>query len=235
MAIGFGGNDHQIEFNEIYRVCYESNDAGAMYAGRNWTMRGTVIRYNYLHDISGFEGRGCVGVYLDDQYSGTQVFGNVFVRVTRAAMIGGGRDCTIENNVFVDCVPATHVDARGLGWAADGFEGLKQSLEQMPYQQPPWSTRYPQLVNILKEDPMAPRGDVIARNICVGGRWGDFEDKAKPMVTFRDNLLDADPRFVDTAHGNYQLRSDSPAWRLGFQRLPLDKIGLYRNEDRPRL
>jgi hypothetical protein len=90
-------------------------------------------------------------------------------------------------------------------------------------------------VNILKEDPMAPRGDVIARNICVGGRWGDFEDKAKPMVTFQDNLLDADPRFVDPAHGNYQLRPDSPAWRLGFRRLPLDKIGLYRNEDRPRL
>jgi hypothetical protein len=155
--------------------------------------------------------------------------------VTRAALIGGGRDCTFENNVFVDCVPATHVDARGLGWAADGFEGLKQSLEQMPYQQPPWSTRYPQLVNILKEDPMAPRGDVVARNICVGGRWGDFEDKAKPMITFRDNLLDADPRFVDPTHDNYQLRPDSPAWRLGFQRLPLDKIGLYRSEDRPRL
>ena len=35
-------------------------------------MRGTVIRHNYLHDISGFEGRGCVGVYLDDMFCGTR-------------------------------------------------------------------------------------------------------------------------------------------------------------------
>ena len=41
MAIVFGGNDTRIEFNEIHSVCYESNDAGAIYAGRNWTMRGT--------------------------------------------------------------------------------------------------------------------------------------------------------------------------------------------------
>ena len=49
LAIAFGGNDHVIEYNEIYNVCAESNDAGAMYAGRDWTMRGHVIRYNYLH------------------------------------------------------------------------------------------------------------------------------------------------------------------------------------------
>lgn len=233
MAIGFSGNDHLIEFNEIDHVCYESNDAGAMYAGRNWTMRGTRIRYNYLHDISGFEGRGCVGVYLDDQYSGTEVYGNLFYKVTRAAMIGGGRDCTLENNVFVDCVPATHVDARGLGWAADGVTGLKESLNAMPYQQPPWSEHYPALVNILQEDPMAPKGNRITHNICVGGRWGDFEEKARPMVTFQDNLLDKDPLFVDAAAHNFQLRPESPAFRLGFKRLPLEKIGLYRSEDRP--
>ena len=106
-----------IEFNEIHNVCYESNDAGAIYTGRNWTMRGTVIRNNYLHHISGFEGRGCVGVYLDDMFCGTEISGNLFYRVTRAAMIGGGRDCLVKNNLFVDCKPALHIDARALGWA----------------------------------------------------------------------------------------------------------------------
>ena len=61
MAIGFGGNDHRIEFNEIHSVCRESNDAGAIYAGRNWTTRGTVIRHNYLHHINGFEGADASG------------------------------------------------------------------------------------------------------------------------------------------------------------------------------
>ena len=231
-AIGFGGNDHLIEYNEIHHVCSESNDAGAMYAGRNWTMRGTLIRFNYLHDITGFEGRGCVGVYLDDQYSGTEVRGNVFSKVTRAAMIGGGRDCTIENNIFVDCAPATHVDARGLGWAASGFEGLKHGLNEVPYAVPPWSTRYPKLVPILNETPMAPQGNLIAHNICVGGRWGDFEERAKPLVKFHDNLLDQDPHFVDQANGNFQLQNDSPAWKLGFERIAIEKIGVYSSVDR---
>jgi hypothetical protein len=102
MGMGFGGNDHLIEFNEIHSVCYESNDAGAIYTGRNWTMRGTIIRHNYLHHINGFEDRGCVGVYLDDMFCGTEISGNLFYRVTRAAFIGGGRDCVVSHNLFVD-------------------------------------------------------------------------------------------------------------------------------------
>jgi hypothetical protein len=78
MGMGFGGNDHLIEFNEIYNVCFESNDAGAIYTGRNWTMRGNVIRNNYLHDISGFQDKGCVGVYLDDMFASADIVSNVF-------------------------------------------------------------------------------------------------------------------------------------------------------------
>lgn len=232
MAMGFGGNDHLIEYNEIHSVSYESNDAGAIYTGRDWSMRGTVLRYNYLHHINGREGRGCVGMYLDDQFSGTVMYGNVFYSVTRAAMIGGGRDCTIENNIFVDCVPATHVDSRGLGWAASGFEGLKGKLEQWPYKDEPWASRYPGLPNILDEDPMAPRGNLIARNICVGGRWGDFDGRAKPLVTFQDNMLEEDPLFVDPENLNFQLRDESPAFKLGFKRIPIKLIGLIDDENR---
>ena len=232
MAINFGGNDHLIEFNEIHDVCRESNDAGAIYGGRDWTMRGTRIRYNYFHDISGFEGRGCVGVYLDDQFSGTEIRGNVFYKVTRAAMIGGGRDCQIVNNVFVDCTPATHVDARGLNWAAFSRDTMEKSLAAVPYRNALWASRYPKLVPILNQNPMAPLGNLIARNICVRGRWGDFETAAKPMVTFQNNLLDQDPRFVDADHQNFQLKDDSPAYKLGFQRIPLEKIGPYQGPQR---
>ncbi len=237
-AIGFGGNDHVIELNEIHHVCMESNDAGAMYAGRDWTMRGTVIRSNYLHHISGFENRGCVGVYLDDMFCGTRIFGNVFYEVTRAAFIGGGRDNVIENNLFVDCRPAVHVDARALGWAGAHAQGWiregkeKNTLSGIRYNQPPYSTHYPSLVPILDEDPAAPRGNVIARNVCWGGRWDEIEAKARPLVTFQDNLLDQDPRLVDAAAENFQLRDDSPAFQIGFQRIPVDKIGLVPSDQR---
>ncbi|MDD4870911.1 MAG: right-handed parallel beta-helix repeat-containing protein [Kiritimatiellae bacterium] len=237
-AIFFSGNDNLIEFNEIHSVCYESNDAGAIYAGRNWTMRGTVVRYNYLHDISGFEGRGCVGIYNDDMYCGTIMYGNVFYDVTRAAFIGGGRDCVIENNIFVDCKPAIHIDSRALGWAhecADNWikEGTeKGTLSGIAYNKSPYNLRYPQLPKILDEDPKAPMGNLVARNICLGGKWDDLNDKLRAMVTSTNNLLNTDPLFVDAKNFNFQLKDDSPAYKLGFQKLPVEKIGLYQNKYR---
>ena len=238
MAIGFGGNDHLIEFNEIHSVSYESNDAGAIYAGRNWTMRGTVIRHNYLHHINGFRGRGCVGVYLDDMYSGTEISSNLFYKVTRAAFIGGGRDNTIENNIFVDCGPATHVDSRAMGWA--GYhtdEWVEEARDQrthlgLAFMEPPYSTRWPQLTRILDEDPWAPRGNLIARNISVGGRWDDWDPKARPLVRAEDNLIDEDPLFVDPERLDFRLRPDSPAFKLGFKAIPIEEIGLYESAHR---
>lgn len=232
-AIAFSGNDHLIEFNEIHSVCYESNDAGAIYAGRDWTWRGTLIRHNYFHDITGFRGRGCVGVYLDDMLCGTTIYGNLLVRVTRAAFIGGGRDNVIENNIFVDCRPAVHLDSRAMGWAAGSVPTtMTKRLLAMPYKSELWVRRYPKLVNILEDEPAAPKGNIIVRNICWGGRWDEIDSRARRYVTMKDNLIGEDPHFVDIEGGNYQLRDDSPAYELGFKPIPMEKMGLYRDPRR---
>lgn len=232
MAIGFGGNDHVMEFNEIHSVVYESNDAGAIYTGYNWTMRGNVIRHNYFHEIYGFEGKGCVGVYLDDQFSSALIFGNVFWKVPAAAFIGGGRDSVIENNVFVDCEPAVHVDARGLGWQKDGIPRLLKTLDEMPWKEEPWASRYPEMKSLPDQKPGAPFNNLVARNIHVGGKWTDIERSAKEGVTLVDNLTDQDPLFVDAAKQDFRLRPESPAWKLGFKAIPVEKIGLYEHEQR---
>ena len=233
MAIGFSGNDHLIEFNEIHSVCYESNDAGAMYSGRDWTMRGTIIRHNFLHHISGFEGRGCVGVYLDDMLCGTTIYGNLFYKVTRAAFIGGGRDCIVENNIFVDCNPALHIDARAMGWASYHVgTTMKERLLAMPYKEALWTGRYPKLVGIWEDEPAAPKGNIVARNISQGGRWDGVQDQARTYVTFEDNLVDEEPGFVETPPKSFQLRDDSQAYELGFKPIPIEKIGLYEDEER---
>jgi hypothetical protein len=237
MGMGFGGNDHVIEFNEIHSVCYESNDAGAIYTGRNWTMRGNVIRNNYLHHINGFEGRGCVGVYLDDGFSSAEITGNVFYKVTRAAMIGGGRDTTIANNIFIDCVPAVHVDARGIGWANQyivpgGGWHMQKKLADMPYQQAPW-TKYPHLATILADEPYLPKHNLVARNIFIGGTWDGIRPKAKPHVTVKGNFHEETAAgFVDAANGDFRLRGDSPVLAQGFQQIPFAKIGLFAHADR---
>jgi hypothetical protein len=238
MAIFFSGNDHLIEMNEIHNVSQESNDAGAIYAGRNWTMRGTVIRHNYLHHINGFRGRGCVGVYLDDMFCGTEISGNLFYKVTRAAFLGGGRDNRIENNIFVDCNPSTHIDSRAMGWA--GYHSdvwveearTKRTHLGLEFMEPPYSTRWPQLTRILEEDPWAPRDNLVARNISVGGKWDDWDGKPRPLVIAKDNLVDEDPHFMDPERLDFRLRPDSPAFELGFKAIPVDQIGLYEADNR---
>lgn len=232
MAIGFSGNEHLIEFNEIHSVCYESNDAGVMYAGKNWGMRGNRIRHNYLHHIYGRENRGCMGVYLDDNFSSATIYGNVFYQVPRATFLGGGRDNVVDNNLFIDCEPAVNVDARGLGWRAYGKDELAKLLEEMPYRSEPWRSRYPQLLTLLEDEPMTPKGTRITRNVCVGGKWSNIEPSALPYVTLQDNFTEGDPHLVKTPGGRFSLRKDSPALKLGFKPIPLEKIGLYSGPER---
>ena len=232
-AILLSGNDHVTEFNEIHHVCEETGDVGAFYMGRDWTMRGNIVRHNYFHHLSGPGLHGAMAVYLDDAASGTTIFGNLFYRAGRAAFIGGGRDNLVENNLFVECEPSVHVDARGIGWMHETAEPggfMDKRLDEVPFQQPPWSTRYPELVNIRNETPAAPRGNRILRNVSFGGTWLNLEKKAEPGAFFENNLVDREPGFIDAAKLNFQLKPESPAWALGFKRIPIEQIGPYEDE-----
>jgi hypothetical protein len=201
-AIGLRGNDHLVEYNEVHHTMRETGDAGALHTGRNWTWRGNVIRYNYFHHLQGPGLHGVMGVYLDDWASGFTVFGNVFYKAGRATLIGGGRDNIVENNLYIECSPSVHVDARGLGWAKYYFDGtyptLFTTLEEMKHTVPPYSTRYPGLATILSDEPVLPRGNRIAHNISLGGRFMDIYDYLVfdfSIVDVRDNLI-ADPVVV---------------------------------------
>ncbi len=111
-GIGFGGNNLVLEYNHIRHVDLETADTGAVYTGgRDWLgSRGTVIRYNYFHDILGygFEDGHWVsphyawGIYLDDNTGGVDVIGNIVARAIRGPIhLHNGRDNRVENNVFV--------------------------------------------------------------------------------------------------------------------------------------
>lgn len=113
MGVLFSGNNLVIEYNEVRHTNLETEDTGAVYTGgRDWiSSRGTVIRYNYFHDMLGFgrrDGRWVSpyfawGVYLDDNTGGVDVIGNIVARCSRAGLhLHNGRDNLIENNIFVD-------------------------------------------------------------------------------------------------------------------------------------
>ncbi len=237
-AVQLAGNDHVIEFNEFHNVCEETDDVGAFYMGRDWTQRGNIVRYNYFHHLGKSGGGvGVMAIYLDDWSSGTMIFGNVCYKAGRAVLLGGGRDNTVDNNIFVDCSPSVHVDSRGLGWAKSYFDStdntLIERLKAVDYRHPPWSTRYPQLLTLYQDEPALAKGNVVTHNISVGGKWLDLLDHlTDKIVKVQDNLVDKDPKFMDRAHDKFQLRDDSPAFQLGFKRIPVAKMGLYQSEDR---
>jgi hypothetical protein len=239
-AIQLGGNEHIIEFNHIHHVCQETGDVGAFYMGRDWTMRGNIIRHNFFHHTQGV-GMGSMAVYMDDCASGTTVFGNVFYRCTRAAFIGGGRDNRVENNIFVECEPAVMIDGRGLDpkpvWRNMVYQTLKEHLDAMKPHQPPYSVRYPGLAELDRyyeeNKGIPPEGNRVVRNVSFGGEWIDIHWFADPnIVEVQNNFVDIDPHFVDAAGLDFQLRDDSPVYALGFKRIPMERIGLYIDEYR---
>lgn len=235
-GILLNGNDHVIEFNEIHRVCLETGDVGAFYMGRDWTERGVQIRHNYFHDTGGV-GMGSMGVYLDDCASGATVYGNIFCRTQRAVFIGGGRDHRVDNNIFVDCEPAVHVDSRGLDarpvWHDMIYKTMRESALAVRFLEPPYITRYPELRTIepyyAVDTGVPPEGNVIVHNVCWRGKWLDLRWKwENPKIEIRDNLVDSDPLFVNLERGDFRLRPESPAWKTGFKTIPVERIGIER-------
>lgn len=239
-AILLSGNDHLIEYNEIHDVCLQTGDSGAFYMGRNWTMRGNMVMFNYFHDLGGASGlhgtTDVVGVYLDDTAAGTTVYGNLFVRAKHGVQIGGGRDNIVSNNIFVDCDPAVSLDARGLTWAAGdlapgGAWHMRELLNAVPYDKPPYAIRYPHLANLLADNPGAPKYNVITHNIayrCAKWLRLDNGEIALPGNTIADNFTTGDPQFENPAKGDYRLKSTSPALKLGFKPLPVEEMGITK-------
>jgi Right handed beta helix region len=228
-AIIFTGNDHVIARNDIYRVATETADTGAIYTGRDWTARGTVIEDNFLHDIgNATKPQATMGVYLDDQASGITIRRNVFSRVNQAVFIGGGRDNIVEDNLFANCSPAVYIDSRGLSWQR-GFANspngvLRSQLVARRVNEPPYSTRYPSLATLLSDEPGAPKGIVLARNVVIGGKALSIDGGAQRYVQLGPLFGASDVVFAkampDAARrslADLQISHGSPALARGFK------------------
>lgn len=174
-AILFQGNDHKIVGNEIFNVVKETSDSGAIYVGRDFTARGTLIESNFFHDIYSTDKRYEVkGIYLDDQAGGVVIKNNIFARVQQPVFIGGGRDNLIQSNIFYNSNPPLSLDARGARWQRaatfDSKGTLQKRLDAVPIQSQIWRDRYPSLVNIRADDFGYPKYNIACGNVVVGGK-----------------------------------------------------------------
>ena len=194
-AIVFGGNDHRIEGNLISDVVTETNDAGAIYTGRDWTARGTVIAGNLLQNVyARLPGTFSVmGIYLDDQASGTTIAGNVFANVSRAVLIGGGRDNVVERNIFVASSPAIFADNRGTTWqreqTLDVNGQLQRNLRNVPVASQAYRSRYPHLSDILEDEPGRSKYNRVSGNLFVESEPYQWMDEAEKGLEAKENSV----------------------------------------------
>ena len=209
MAVQFGGNNLVIEYNHMHHTVMETQDGGAIYTGgRDWiSSRGSVIRHNFIHDTMGVgqESDGLRhpfftwGIYMDDNTGGVDIIGNIVARSARASLhLHNGRDCIVENNIFVDggqkqleydgWAPHHHYIKDHMDTMVKGWESVKD--------QPAWKGM--RGMELDPRDAFFPdktmmSGNVIQRNIVLWHdpslRYVDLHDCLPAHNTSDYNLL----------------------------------------------
>lgn len=227
-AIIFSGNDHLLEYNEIYNVAKETSDVGAIYAGRDWTFRGNIIRYNFLHNIDNNIGTSDVsGVYLDDCMSSAEIYGNVFYKVKNPIFIGGGRDNIIRNNIIVDCKNSINFDERGL--TLSNLSQLYTNLKKVPYKSLIWTNKYSVLKYLLKDvSPGIPNNNVIKDNVIYQSKIPSISDSVIKYGNVKTNIhYNINPGFVNLAKMDFELNNNSIIFKQikDFRYIPFNDIG----------
>ena len=224
-----------IEYNEMLRTNLETNDTGAFESlGYEHRDSGNIVRYNLILDSVGMgttpDGRILTpyftwGVYLDDYSSGTTVFGNIVARtVVGGVCIHGGQNNVIQNNIFVD----GHEHQVRLQPRDDFMKGNRFVNNIVVYSRPEaqvifsWWFKPDAFAECDRNVYFLRGGDLTAleARIMPAGTWRQWLEAG-----FDQNSIVADPLFVDPDHDDYRLRPESPAFRLGFQPIPVERIG----------
>ncbi len=238
-AILFAGQKIVFEYNEIHRSGYATADVGAFYSWLDWTIRGIVIRYNYIHHTVG-------GVNPDDGSSGTFVYGNIFSGNKTGVWIASGPDHQVMNNIFIKNEgPVFGMDDRGRSRGYATNKKLLAGVASINATLPPWSIEFPEMATLLNSRPELPLRTQFSKNL-VWIKKGEptsikmsKENKIDTTLIRIDKnfVTDKDPGFIDAAKGNLNLKANAPVFEVikDFPKIKFDKMGLYIDKYRKKL
>ena len=236
-AIGIKMNqgNHVVEYNDLRRTNLETNDTGGIESCiRNENAAGNTYRYNLVLDSVGMKTQsdGTIltpfftwGIYMDDHSSHAHIVGNICVRNTTGGVnIHGGRENVIENNILAD--------------SADyqaSFSNIGTQMVQNTFRRNILYRLQPagQMLQIWGFNPQvlaACDSNLYWQTAAQPGDQPALSLAGRPLAEWQKlgydtNSVVADPLFEDAEHDDYRLRADSPAWKLGFERIPVEKIG----------
>lgn len=238
--IEFNGNEHRIEYNEIYDAVQNTDDMGAIYTCRDVTYKGNKIMYNYIHDIGGdsLGEYGTQAIFLDDFMSSALIAGNVFEDIMGASVKLAGADNIILNNMFINSPYASaSIDVArsyAYGSTTTAEPTLLQSLKNMPIDSDLWKERYPELLTYANEDftQMLKVGTniVLGYNLFYNAKGINISlEIGQDAVQVNNVSFNEDPGFYDYENGNYLLKQDAEAYTKieGFQPIPFTRMGMY--------
>lgn len=226
-GINYQGNDQYMALNEIHHIGLDAGDLGIFYTNGDWAAQGNRIEYNFGHDSPNANGS-----YIDDGASGRSTVGNVFYKLASGIFMGGGHNNHVEGNLIVDCRIGIHIDNRGVARHYDSSaKHLTSALQTINPNSPPWSTRYPNFLKGIVEDPTQPTNNTVIGNALIGNSIS-YQINAPAEVDHDKNpLFTGDAGFMDIATLDLRLKPSSPILQQlpGFPAIPMKDIGLYRD------
>ncbi len=255
LAVNPGGNDNIFEYNEIHSVLKEASDMGAIYSDLGMTQRGNIFRYNSIHDCysNTSQSHKVQAIYFDNSSTGSTAFGNIIYNIGGDGIfINGGRDNTIENNIFANLENSINLTASGRavswGWYGAWLDGTRtyglKGDNIVPYTSELYA-KYPHMTNILDDDPSLPKYNVLQNNVSykVGSEF-DIDPLASTGsgVTVEDmynysTIIDGietvkDVGFRNAAENDFALNEDSSVYTdlPDFEPIDADRIGLVTSQ-----
>jgi membrane-associated protease RseP (regulator of RpoE activity) len=212
----FGG--HLIEFCDVFDTVQETGDHGSFNSwGRDrfWHLQDappdqlpalalldasqtTVLRNNRWRCDHGWD------VDLDDGSSNYEIYNNLFLRGGLKLREGFHR--RVWNNIAVSNSLHPHV------WYDNSGDVVTGNIFMGPYRP-------------AGGMPKGKWGETIDRNL--------FTTSDADRTKFSKHGCDAqslvgDPLFVDPSIGDYRVKEESPALKIGFQNFPMDQFGVRR-------
>ena len=245
-AVYLKGNDNIIEYNELYNCVQESDDAGAFYCGRDFTLQGNVLRYNFFHHLKSDAETGIsvFGTYTDDCTSGVAIYGNIYYKVQDAHLSHGAQDVLFENNLIVESWGNSKHSVRfvmyGYPRSFDREKGQHYLyLAEVPHDAPVWRSRYPRLRNFVSWGPQEqriPHYCSVRNNVLIKHAPMHFNFSMMEGGNELNGNLSTDEMLgiTDSEAMDFTIPPEAPIYEKvpGFKPIPFERIGLYRDRYR---
>ena len=213
--------DNFVADNEIHHVVEVLDDGNAIYI--SGAGEGNVVRRNYVHHMLAAGGQG--GIRTDDFQRGTVITHNVVYRCVYGGIVLK-HDNTIENNIVADLVDARKVKLCGYILLRRGPVDQAVLRRNILY--------HPRGKLNFYDEGRGFKPFAYARNCRTDynlywcAKDADFSRQFLEAMQGQGvdrHSLAADPGFADPAKGDWCLKPDSPACKLGFEPVDLAGVG----------